>query len=244
MIKFLKNSLFLLSFLILNSCTLQTNVIKPMEDIRKSILKIESWERVGECNEKEMTCENYQLSATGSGAVVLYNNQKVVLTAAHICNQKTIIKEYEYYFKAIDRKNKEYIVSTIKYDNIADICILGSISGELEPGYIKISLKTPEYAEKSYNLGAPMGIIEGDMVPIFQGFFFGNARGAAYYSIPAIGGSSGSPILNAKGELIGMVHSVHYRFHHLTLSATYEQLWNFLKTEQNHTLIIRNSYPH
>ena len=242
-IKILNSSLLLLFLLLLNSCALQTNVIKSMEDAKKSILKIEAWERIGECSEEEMTCENYRLSSTGTGSVVLYNKQKVVLTAAHMCDQKTIIKEYGYYFKAIDRTNKEYIVNIIKYDNKADFCILGSISGKLEPKYIKISLKAPEYAEKSYNLGAPMGIIEGEMVPIFQGHFFGKAEGDAYYSIPAVGGSSGSPILNAKGELIGMIHSVHYRFHHLTLSATYERLWNFLKTEQNHTLIIQNSSP-
>ena len=224
----------------LNSCALQTNVIKSMEDARKSILKIEAWERTDDCAQEEMTCENYRLSSTGTGAVVLYNKQKVVLTAAHICNQKRIVKQYQYYFKAIDRSNKEYIISTIKYDNKADICILGSISGELEPGYINISLKAPEYAEISYNLAAPGGIIGGDMVPMFQGHYFGKIQGDAYYGLPAMGGSSGSPILNSKGELIGMVHSVHYRFHHLTLSATYERLWNFLKSEQNHTLTIRN----
>jgi S1-C subfamily serine protease len=240
MIKYLNSSLLLLSLLFLNSCASQTNVIKSMQDAKKSILKIEAWERIGECAEKEMTCENYRLSSTGTGAVVLYNKQKVVLTAAHICNQKRIVKEYGYYFKAIDRTNKEYIISTIKYDDKADICILGSVSGELEPAYIKISLKAPEYAENSYNLAAPAGIIEGEMVPIFQGLFFGKVQGDAYYSIPAVGGSSGSPILNSKGELIGMIHSVHYRFHHLSLSATYERLWNFLRIEQNHTLIIQN----
>jgi hypothetical protein len=240
MTKILNSALLLLPLLLLNSCAFQTNVIKSMEDARNSILKIEAWERIDDCYEKDMTCENYRLSSTGTGSIVLYNRQKVVLTAAHICNQKTIIKEHGYYFKAIDRTNKEYIISTIKYDNKADICILGSVSGKLEPGYIKISLKAPEYAEYSYNLAAPAGIIEEEMVPIFQGHFFGKAEGDAYYSLPAVGGSSGSPILNSKGELIGMIHSVHYRFHHLTLSATYERLWNFLKTEQNHTLIIRN----
>ena len=169
MAKILNSSLLLLSLLFLNSCAFQTNVIKSMEDAKKSILKIEAWERVGECDEKEMTCENYRLSSTGTGAVVLYNKQKVVLTAAHICNKKSVFESYGYYFKAIDRSSKEYIISTIKYDNKADICILGSVSGELEPGYIRLSLKSPEYGEISYNLGAPGGIIGGQMVPMFQG---------------------------------------------------------------------------
>ena len=30
-----------------------------------------------------------------------------------------------------------------------------------------------------------------------------------------------------------MIHSVHFRFHHLTLSVTYKNLWNFLKDNQD-----------
>ena len=82
MAKILNSSLLLLSLLFLNSCAFQTNVIKSMEDAKKSILKIEAWERVGECDEKEMTCENYRLSSTGTGSVVLYNKQKNVQRCA------------------------------------------------------------------------------------------------------------------------------------------------------------------
>ena len=248
MTKYLKIFLLLLSLLILNSCAGQTNVIKSMANAKKSILKIETWGKIGECNEEMMTCDEHVLLSTGTGSVVLYLNQKVVLTAAHICAQDKFggipRLPMQQYFKVIDRKKKEYIVEVIKYDSNDDICILRSITGDLDPTFVPMSLKAPEYAEQIYNLAAPVGVIQEEMVPAFGGLFFGKARNPmfgkneiAFYSIPAIGGSSGSPIFNVKGELIGMVHSVHYRFHHITLSATYERLWNFLNVE--HTQIIQ-----
>jgi S1-C subfamily serine protease len=246
---FLNALVLMLSLLILNSCAAQTNVIKSMADAKKSILKIETWISGGECDQANMSCTPQKLIATGTGAVVLYSNKKVVLTAAHICVQdrfRGISKEdLGHYFKAVDRTDKEYIIKIIKYDAKNDICILESVSGHLEPSFIPMSRKIPEYAEMGYNLAAPMGIIDGEMVPIFEGRFFGIVNDPMYgrdtvavYGMPAIGGSSGSPVVNARGELIGMVHSVHFRFHHITLSATYQTLWNFLNA--SHTQIIQS----
>ena len=230
--------LFILA-LFLNSCARQTNIIKSLEVAKNSILKIETWARTGDCEEELMSCDNFSLFSTGSGSVVYYKKKKVVLTAAHVCQQRNINiieNKNNILIKAIDRKSKKYIIEVFKFDSKADICLLRSLSGKLDPAYLKLSSKVPEYGEIVYNLAGPMGIIEGEMVPVFQGQFFGNLNGNAFYSIPVIGGSSGSPIVNFKGELVGMIHSVHYRFHHISLSVVYEHLWNFLKIEQNRTL--------
>ena len=227
-----------------NSCALQTNIIKSLQDVKKSVLKIETWARFGACDEEAGACSKYELMSMGSGSVVLYKNKKAVLTAAHVCKQEsfeTLIRTHNgnFFLKAIDRDHKEYIIKVIKYNNNQDICLLHSMSGELPP-YLKISSKKPEYAELTYNLAAPLGIIDQNMVPAYQGFFFGNSKGRAFYSIPVAAGSSGAPIVNVKGELVGMIHSVHYKFHHISLSATYQQLWNFLKIEGNYTLESQN----
>ena len=227
---------------LLSSCTTQTNMIKSLETTKKSILKIETWVSLHDCDEKTTTCPTDQILSTGTGTVVLHNHKKYVLTAAHIC-----IQNYpgpginvRFYFKAIDQNSKKYIIRIVNHDVTADICLLESVSGSLEPTYVPLSSKSLEYGEQVYNLAAPMGMIEEGMVPVFEGRYFGKYQGSAFFGMPAIGGSSGSPIVNFKGELVGMVHSVHYRFHHITLSATYQRLWNFLNVEKVRTTRDRN----
>ena len=242
MIKSLKIFLFLLTLPLISSCAYQTSIIKSLSNVKKSVLKIETWASLGDCDETIATCQKDRIMSTGTGAVVLHNNKKHVLTAAHICVQDSPAPgmKIKYYFKVIDQNSKIYVVEVINYDIKSDICLLRSITGELEPSFIPLSRKTLEYAEQVYNLAAPMGIIEEDMVPVYQGRYFGSHEGDSYYSLPAIGGSSGSPIVNIKGELVGMVHSVHYRFHHITLSATYQRLWNFLNVEKVRIIQVQN----
>jgi S1-C subfamily serine protease len=227
---------------LLSSCAGQTNIIKSLNNVKNSVLKIETWASLSGCDETLATCPADQMLSTGTGSVVLHNRKKHVLTAAHICIQKTPMPgmNVKFYFKAIDQNSKKYIIKIINYDIEADICLLESVSGDLEPAFIPLSRRSLEYGERVFNLAAPMGIIEQGMVPIFEGRYFGLHEGNAFFGMPAIGGSSGSPIVNFRGELVGMVHSVHYRFHHITLSATYQRLWNFLNVEKVRIIQVQN----
>ena len=94
---------------------------------------------------------------------------------------------------------------------------------------ILISTKEPVPGEKVYNLAAPLGVHDIDMVPIFDGYFNGvDSRGIALYSIPAFGGSSGSPIVNVRGELVGMIHSTLRYFPQIALSPNYKAMRAFI----------------
>ena len=234
--------IFLLSVfaLLVSSCAVQVNFTKSASKVKKSILKLEAWVYDEDCNEETQTCGEWQQYATGTGSVVLYDRQKVVLTASHVCDishgfsdiEKMLFQNKKIMMKAYDRLDRLYHLHILKSDKRKDICLMifeDSSAVPLPP--LKMSVKKPEYAEKVFAIGAPTGMLEGDMAPIFEGMSFGELGGKHFYGIPTIGGLSGSPILNLKGELVGMIHSVHYRFHHISLSVSYNNLWNFIKNQ-------------
>ena len=83
-------------------------------------------------------------------------------------------------------------------------------------------------SETYNNKAAPAGYFRPQLVPLFEGRYVGVDERAAVYTIPAIGGSSGSPIINRKGELVGMVYARHIKFHHITISPSFKKLRNFI----------------
>lgn len=228
--------LFLFLVLSINSCAHQNKASKQNAVVKNSIMKMETWLSLIRCNEEAQSCEDganlNQLYSTGTGSVVMYKGKKVLLTAAHVCDLTEIRSvapaNGQANLYAIDQDGRKTLTSVIKLNSKLDICLL-RMHEEIEYDAIPISMKRPEYSEKVYYLGGPLGVLEEDIVPVFSGHFFGTDHIHAFYSLPVIGGASGSPIVNSQGHLIGMVHSVHYRFHHISLSVRYNDLWNFLK---------------
>ena len=233
--KYIFTILFLFLASTISSCTTQVHVRSNIRTAKKSFVKIETY--VAQCDKKTGTCMAPKLFASGSGSIVRYRSGKAILTAAHVCYLGSFEKEINdnggaVLLKAKDRSGRKVVVRVIKYNTIHDICLLSA--EDLDLPALRLTIKAPEYSEKVYNIAAPMGISNKEMVPIFEGLYMGVDNGRAYYSIPTIGGASGSPILNTKGELVGMIHSVHYRFHHLAVSVAYQNLWNFLRDNQDH----------
>lgn len=243
--KFLKNiflSLFVL--LTLTSCVhpnIQTldyseNLIKTT---KKSFVKIEVsvWNLTcveKKDNKKECTKEKIG-GAWGSGSIVKYKGKKHILTVAHICEseQMNMMAEltgqkimYDFVATVEAKDWDSYSVVPIKINHRDDICLM-SVS-DIGAPYIKLSNKRPVYGEKIYTVASPGGLAKNGMVPSFEGRFIGTNDGRAFYSVPAMGGSSGSPLVNKKGELVGVTHSVYAYFHHVTVSTTFEELWKFL----------------
>ena len=102
--------------------------------------------------------------------------------------------------------------------------------------------KKPEVGDKTYNISAPAGVTHLPAVPILSGIFSGEAGGvnSDLYTIPAVGGSSGSGIFNENYELIGIVVASVRQFHHITLSVKYEDLISFIE-EGKKTILQLNS---
>ena len=225
---FIKLSLVI--FILLTSCAHQTYVNNNIITAKKSFIKIETFLESQDCENR--TCEEQILYSSASGAVVMYGNKKHILTAAHVCNANSDLfgpKEVEGYrarFILVDIDDRRYEGKVVKVSFPIDSCLL--YSEELELPHLRLSTKKPEYSEKVYNMAAPLGIFHKNMVPLMTGQYSGDIGFKSYYTIPTAQGSSGSAIINQKGELVGMIHSVHSRFHHIALSPTFSEMWNFL----------------
>ena len=206
---------------------------------KKSFVKIEVSVWTTECielknNKKECTKEKLG-GAWGSGSVVKYQGKKHILTVAHICESERMNmmadltqSEIKYDFSATVEANDwdSYNIIPIKIDHKNDICLM-SVKN-IDAPFLKFSNKKPSYGEKIYTVASPGGLAKNGMVPTFEGRFLGINDNRAFYSVPAMGGSSGSPLINKKGEIIGVTHSVYVYFHHVTVSVTFEELWKFV----------------
>tara|TARA_Y100000310_G_C20690573_1_gene821932 strand:+ start:3353 stop:4180 length:828 start_codon:yes stop_codon:yes gene_type:complete len=235
--------LFLTSSCAINCYSVVSNNDKP-EGIgsilpRNSFVKIEKSIKLVICEEnpkKLSQCQDRSVGSSASGFVIKKDDEGAyIVTAAHVCDDEEIntflkrTKNAEIErkrFNVIDIDKNKYNFLTIAYDKEIDVCI-GYVYNMKRPT-IKFSDSKPEPGDIIYNLAAPIGIFDENAIPIMNGHFVGITNGIALYSVPAERGSSGSPLLNSKGELVGMIHSVYLRFPLITLSPTYKQLVNFI----------------
>ena len=242
--KYLKILILLILVTTLNSCIYsnmqsidQTETL--LKRAKRSFVKIEVAVWGVECieleNEQKECIKEKIAGAWGSGSIVKYKGKKHILTVAHICESERLNmmaamtgQKLHYDFSATVEANdwQSHNIKPIKIDHENDICVM-SIDNVDAP-FLKISNKRPSYGEKIYTVASPGGLAKNGMVPNFEGRFLGINDGRAFYSVPAMGGSSGSPLINRKGEVIGVTHSVYAYFHHVTVSTTFEELWKFL----------------
>ena len=209
----------------------------------ESFVKIGKFATISKCVPVSGTnCkEGTSFKSSASGAIIASDNRhgSFILTAAHVCDVSAginkaslMIQELKFSIKLTSIYADEYdayIVATQLEDGI-DLCLLHAPSMK-KLNAIKIASKGPEIGDLCYNIAAPGGIFHPPAVPILAGYYSGymSDLGSAMYTIPAIGGSSGSPILNSRYELIGNVFAASTIYTHMTLSTTHENIISFLK---------------
>ena len=171
--------------------------------------------------------------SSASGFAIKYKYKTHILTAAHVCDTeemenfaRTQNAVAETKFKLIDIRGIKHVGIVIKINRTSDLCLISSET--LNILSIQLASNPSKIGEKVYNFAAPAGIYNPPMLPILTGIYNGDSGNVSIYSIPATGGSSGSPIVNRNGQLIGMIHSVYINFKNLSVSATYKDIAQFL----------------
>ena len=179
-------------------------------------------------------CMTMDLRSTGSGYVVRVTDKGAyIVTAAHVCDGErgllaTVSQEIK--MKVTTILLESYEAKILKKDASIDACLLFAEGLTSGVSVIPLATKPPKKGERVYNIAAPLGVFDYDMVPIFEGRYAGEESGQDLYTLPATFGSSGSMLLNSKGELVGMVHSVLAKFRNVAISSPYQKLMDFIKS--------------
>jgi len=230
-------ALFLFFALIFNSCAHNTTS-KSVREVKKTFVKMNVSIILLKCVDGQ--CQALRGGSVASGAGVLYNGKAHILTADHVCDYSDLTGPAiangftpKITITAIDASGAEHKLEVIKQNADEDLCLLKGKDEDLKIPTLKLSTNKPRKDNKYYNFAAPAGVFSPGVVPLFTGNYSGVYFGVyAMYTIPVYPGSSGSPIVDVNGDLVGMVHSVHRNFHHVSFSATYEQLRVFLSTAE------------
>ena len=128
------------------------------------------------------------------------------------------------------------------------MCIRDRVTPRVDQPALRLAFRAPYQGEKIYYMGFPKGIGGGNFIPTFAGYYIGeqnldewqNRDKVSGYSIPIAPGSSGSSVLNANGNIVGMLHSYYPRFGNIGLSATHGQLKKLFKSAEKGWKIKKN----
>lgn len=179
-------------------------------------------------------------SSTGSGAVVKHGkDNSLILTAAHVCDAlRGLTKKAKEEFKAVARYEvttllgKSYEAKVVKVEKAIalDMCLL--TTAPIPVPALRVAKSPPKILKNYHNFAATRGVFDKNMVLHFTGKFSGytTMRGdlVALFTFPLEGGSSGSPVLNEYGKLVGMVHHMLRNFKNVALCTTWADIVAFL----------------
>ena len=223
-----------------------TEVQFPAEQ-RKAFIEVKRVADIELCTKKrkKIKCEK---AATyvhqGSGAVIDRNSVGAfVLTAGHVCTEPKGLMEFfesnmitkkkkqelrvDAHMKLVDFEGQSYRGDIVANNEELDVCVMFAEHMKTKPLRRRYQDLTP--GQKVYNIASPSGIFEPTLVPMLDGYYLGDrGNNTAWFTIPAVGGSSGSAILDADGRLAGMLHSVMRGFNHVSVATSLKELNNFI----------------
>tara|TARA_R110000765_G_scaffold215108_1_gene319983 strand:+ start:1310 stop:2194 length:885 start_codon:yes stop_codon:yes gene_type:complete len=197
---------------------------------------------------KEEKCQKVTMRSVSSGAYVFISevveDVAYVLTAGHSCARKSPkeqmvngfkIKNLGSSFTIVDLDGSKHKGEVVKLTTRYDLCLLRVHNILKKPPILSPARTAPLIGEVVTNMAAPHGLYWPNAVLIFRGIFSGyHTRGYSMYTIPTKPGSSGSPILNKKNQLIGVIFAGYPIMENVGLSSPLIAIKVFLKKSIAH----------
>lgn len=204
------------------------------------------------CDDKSGECVPAgPAGSVASGVLVAHKRDKsYYLTADHVCHALEDINlgfsgisvKAEDISIVVNLENGEKLKANIyassneyQEDLGKDLCLLETDRVKAKP--IELARKEPRKWTKILNVAAPAGIWASDMMLHFHGEYQGdtnintddNPMMMAFYILDAQGGSSGSPIVNNQGKLVGILTISIIPSNAISAGPTYETTKKFLQ---------------
>jgi S1-C subfamily serine protease len=226
---FFKRIISVILVLLTLSCGSSFSTIKENELPRKSYLFIKQVLTVEVCSSKDKKCQLKKEVKVGSGFIVKITPLgSFAMTAAHVCLDKNK-RQNNIAMKVKTLDGRYYKAKIVSYDRKIDACMMfveDLVDGVEE---VKLAEEGPKVGDKVINISSPFGIQYTNVVPIFKGTFAGRTGFNGFYTFSSGPGASGSMILNSNGELIGLVHSIHYMMNEIVVGVPFTNLKQFIR---------------
>jgi S1-C subfamily serine protease len=176
-----------------------------------------------ECEPGEaQPCISEAIYGNASGVAV---GDHQILTAGHVCRRA---QEYGIQIVATDDLGMVTVAQVDRVDDLADLCLLTTEKMVGPP--VALATRKPSRGERLYNLAAPRGIFSPGLILTFDGFMIGQTDDEVVYTMPSEPGSSGSPIVNSKGELVGIVCRTSTEMSGITMGPRFSDVMSFLNS--------------
>ena len=221
--KFLRRALLMCLAISFISCA-HTQTITERDALPKaSFVKVKALIRQPDCSSGNMC--GWKVTGGLSSGVIIKRDQSgsYVLGAEHVCRIQDREKtpNVSVRFTVIGDDGNEYLAIILVADRKNDLCVF-HVKGMLQGDVVEMRKTPPEFGEKVYNLASPLGsAYPPDVIPVFIGHYSGFKAGLDVYTIPAKGGSSGSPIVDTKGRLVGILIGHLRGFNNISVSPKF-----------------------
>ena len=213
--------MFLLSIILLSSCISYTPAPRPISLVAKSFISIEEKTTYTVCKDKTCTIK---ISESLSGGFVVGQSKEgsIALMTAHACDPDVgpfTLKTTE--IKAFDYNSVQYDTEILKIMRGIDTCVILVKDANLPQLYMARS--APKIGDEVFTVSTPHGIRSTNMIPLFSGYYSGLDKelNMDVYTLPVDSGSSGGPIIDKNGHVLGLVSKKPNFFEHILYSPRY-----------------------